>query len=112
MTTIKKIPLTLAALTMLAIPHTFEVRPFITDDVTLIGLKRAKLATWTFINNSEAEFWYNYTMNLTWRFEMQVTVHWGYCKLEDNKRRKFSYIAPLLQSKFLLHEYIFKGIRR
>jgi len=109
-TKIKKKTFVLAVFTaMFALP-TWAVRPFITDDATLIGLRRAELASWTFISGKTMEFWHNYTMNLTNRFEIQVSGFWGFHRLENDDYRKLSYTAPLIQGKFLFRDYVPNGL--
>jgi len=107
---VKKTSLFLVALTMFAAPCTLAVRPFITDDATLIGLKRAELATWTLIDKYSGQFWHNYTMNLTQRFEASVAAYWGYFKPESDVSREFSYTAPLVQFKYLFRDYDPNGL--
>jgi len=96
-------------LALLFMPHALAVRPFITDDATLIGHKRAELATWTFINKSSLEFWHGYAMNLSERLEVNVLGFWGYSKPEAS-RRDFSYTLPLVQFKYLFRDYEPNGL--
>jgi len=105
----KQLFLTVFSLTAIA-TNAIAVRPFITDDATLIGFKRAELATWTLINKYSGQFWHNYTMNLTQRFEAGVAAYWGYSKPESDVSREFSYTVPLVQLKYLLRDYVPNGL--
>jgi hypothetical protein len=106
---IKKISFIFTALTLFAVPQIHAVRPFITDDATLIGHKRSELANWTFINNATAEFWHSYSIGLSDKFEIAVAAFWGYSKPVDN-HKEFSYTLPLLQGKLMLREYTPNGM--
>ena len=100
---VKKVSLILAALTMLAVNPARAVRPFITDDASLIGYKRIEIANWMYISDMGSEFWHSANLGLTNWSELTVAGFWGFGKDDDGK--KFSYTVPLLQAKFLLRDY-------
>jgi hypothetical protein len=106
----RKTVLILATATLFAMPHTWAVRPFITDDAALIGFRRVELASWTFMNKTGTEFWHSANMGLSNRFELTVAGFWGYSRPEVKNRREFSFTAPLFQGKFLFRDYEPNGL--
>jgi len=95
----------LAALTLLSTPCAWAVRPFITDDATLIGRKRVEFANWTLFDKHSGQLWHSLNFGLNDWSELTVAGFWGYAKSDDDNRAKMSFTAPLLQSKFLIRDY-------
>jgi len=104
MTMIRKTLLIVAALTMLAVPHAWAVRPFITDDGNILEYRQVELTTWTQFDKFSGQLWQTCTMALSRHFELGAGVVLGYDKTE-NDRTAFSYTLPLIQGKYLLHKY-------
>ena len=107
---IQKTVLILAILTLLAIPDAWAVRPFITDDATLIGRKRMEFANWTLIDKHSGQLWHSLNIGLNDWAEISVAGIWGYDKSGDDRRTKMSFTAPLVQAKFLIRDYKPNGL--
>jgi hypothetical protein len=101
----RKVCLILAALTMLALPRAWAVRPLITDDAALIGRKRMEIANWVLFDKYSGQFWHSVNIGLHDRVELTVAMFWGYCKYENDNRARMSFTAPLIQSKILIRDY-------
>ena len=100
-----KLFLLVTILNIFTFQNIYAVRPFITDDATVIGKNRHELATWTFINNEHYEFWHSYSAGITNKIEIFVALCYGIHNLENENKKQFTYAAPLLQTKFILNEY-------
>ena len=85
--------------------QTFAVRPFVTDDATLMGRKRMEFANWVLINKNSGQLWHSLNYGFNDWAELTVAGYWGYDKSGDDKRTKMSFTAPLLQGKFLIRDY-------
>jgi hypothetical protein len=109
---INKTVLILAVAILFAIPRAWAIRPFITDDATLIGFKRAELASWFYGSKARTEFWHSANIGLTNWAELTVAGFWGRSKYEflSEKFKEYSYTLPLLQAKFLLRDYTPNGL--
>ena len=105
---IKETVLIMAA-TMFFMPQVWAVRPFITDDGAIIGFRRMEIANWLLIDKGSGQFWHSANIGLHDRVELTLAMFWGYDKLGGDNCAKMSFTAPLLQAKFLLHEYIPNG---
>ena len=112
MTKVKKTFLILAALTMLAIPNAWAVRPFITDDAALSGFRRSELSSWLFVSRAGTEVWHSANWGLCHWAELTVAGIWGRSKYEFNGEtfKASSYTLPLLQGKFLIRDYDPNGL--
>jgi hypothetical protein len=107
----KKTVLVLVIATLLAMPQVWAVRPFITDDATLIGRKRIEFANWTYLYPKDKwgwELWHSANIGLTNWAELTVAMCWGQglgINSGGFETKLWSYTLPLLQAKFLLHDY-------
>ena len=95
----------LAILTLLAIPQAWAVRPFITDDATLIGRKRIEFSNWLLIDKYSGQLWHSLNIGLNDWSELTVAGFWGYDKSKYNNLTEMSFTAPLIQAKFLVRDY-------
>jgi len=102
-TKVKKVSLILIVLTIFSVDPAWAVRPFITDDASVIGYKRVEIANWMYVSDAGSEFWHSANIGLTDWCELTVAGFWGFSK--DNNGKEFSYTVPLLQSKFLIRDY-------
>ena len=98
------------ALTMLCVNSVWAVRPFITDDATLMGRKRMEFANWLSIDKYSGQLWHSLNFGLNDWAELTVAAFWGYVKSENDNRTRMSFTAPLLQAKFLIRDYEPNGI--
>jgi len=108
----KKTVLTLAVLTILAMPSALAVRPFITDDAALSGFKRSELSSWIFVSRAGTEVWHSANWGLSHWAELTVAGIWGRSKYEfyGETFKEPSYTLPLLQGKFLFRDYDPNGL--
>jgi len=103
--------LILIVTTMLTMPQVWAVRPFITDDATLIGRKRIEFANWAYVYPKDKwgwELWHSVNIGATDWFEINVLMCWGQGLEIDAANKivkKWSYTLPLLQAKFLIRDY-------
>ena len=103
--TTQKTVLILAILTLFAMPRAWAVRPFITDDATLIGRKRMEFSNWLLIDKKSGQLWHSLNIGLNDWSELTVAGFWGYDKSKDDNFTEMSFTAPLLQAKFLVRDY-------
>ena len=108
----RKTSLILLILTVLAVQDMSAVRPFITDDAAISGYRRSELASWVFTSKSGLEIWHSANFGLTNWAELTVAGVWGRSKYEFNGEtfKEPSYTLPLIQGKFILHEYEPNGL--
>ena len=102
--------LILAAATVLFLPQVRAVRPFITDDGAIIGFRRMEIANWMLIDKYSGQLWHSANIGLHERVELTLAMFWGYDKSYDDSRARMSFTAPLIQTKFLIHEYVPNGL--
>ena len=95
----------LAILTLIATSNTWAVRPFVTDDATLIGRKRIEFANWTLFDKYSGQLWHSLNIGLNDWAELTVAGILGYAKSGDDNLARISFTAPLLQAKFLIRDY-------
>ena len=106
----KKIFLILAAIAVLAAGPAHAVRPFITDDATLIGHKRLELANWFYATKGSVEVWHSLSYGFTDWAELIVAGFHGALQSEVTDGWKYAFTAPLLQAKFLIRDYEPNGL--
>jgi len=109
-TKIQKTVLILVALTMLSVNPAWAVRPFITDDATLIGKRRAEVANWFYANRDAVEVWHSLNYGVTDWFEINLLVQHGILHSDVADKWRYAWTAPLLQTKFLLRDYELNSI--
>ncbi|MCL2682416.1 MAG: hypothetical protein FWE63_02870 [Bacteroidales bacterium] len=93
---------------MLSVNSIRAVRPFITDDATLIGKKRAEIANWFYASKAGTEIWHSLNYGLNDWVEINVLGFWGRSRFENAEGKtikEWSYTLPLLQTKFLIRDY-------
>ena len=83
---------------------TYAVRPFITDDAAVVGHRLFQLETWTLFDKYSGQHWNMLAYGPHKRLEVAIGAVWGYERLQPGQL-KFSYAMPLLETKFLFHEY-------
>ena len=102
--------LILAVATMYFVPQIKAVRPFITDDGAIIGYRRMEIANWLLIDKGSGQLWHSANIGLHERVELTVAMFWGYDKSGGDNHTRMSVTAPLIQTKFLLRDYIPNGL--
>jgi len=93
--------------------QSIAVRPFVTDDATLIGFRRAEVANWFYVTGETAEIWHSFNYGITHWLEMNLIgfqgLQRGYVPgvdgAEGNYRWRYSWTAPLIQAKFLIRNF-------
>lgn len=80
------------------------VRPFITDDARVAGLRYAQLESWLRYDKHALQQWNMIAYGpVTW-LEITTGGVWGFDRPKTTEY-DFSYAAPLIQAKFLIQEY-------
>lgn len=100
----------LAALAAFAATPAHAVRPFITDDAAIIGHQRMEVANWLYADKESLQIWHSLNYGLTPWVELTVAGFHGALQSADGEHWKYAFTAPLLQAKFLLHDYEPNGL--
>jgi hypothetical protein len=96
--------LVLGLLATIVASNAGAVRPFITDDARVVGLRLAQLEGWTRFDRHSGQGWYMFAYGPTQRLELSLGGVFGYDKPRP-EHTEFSYALPLIQGKMLLREY-------
>ena len=109
---IRKTSLILTVFIILILSGTpaWAVRPFITDDATIIGSGRSEVANWFYGMDGRLEIWHSINYGITDNFEFTLAGSHGGLKSEVNGEWKYAYTLPLLQSKVQIRDYEPNGI--
>lgn len=82
---------------------TWAVRPFITDDARVVGLRYAQLEAWLRLDKHAWQQWDMVAYGPTKWLEVSAGGVWGY-HIPNNNEREFSFATPLMQAKVLFRE--------
>lgn len=78
-----------------------DVRPFITDDARVVGLRLGQMESWARLDKESFQQWLLFAFGPTPWLELTIGGVGGW----DIAERHISYALPLLQAKFLFREY-------
>jgi len=101
----KNLFLTILIFTVITVNATkvYAVRPFITDDAAVVGQRLLQLETWALFDKNTGEHWIMWALGPTDKLEVSMGAVYGY--VQNKNHTNFSFALPLLEVKYLLHEY-------
>ncbi|MDO8998229.1 MAG: hypothetical protein Q7W45_00580 [Bacteroidota bacterium] len=80
------------------------VRPFITDDARVVGWRLGQLESWLRFDKHAWQNWNMIAYGPTKRWELAAGLVHG-LEAPQTEHQGYTYAIPLLQAKFLIHEY-------
>jgi len=99
----QKIIIIICVLFFIQVHAAKAVRPFITDDARVVGLRYAQLEAWLRFDEHAFQHWNMVAYGPTKWLELSIGGVWGYDVSIPNEQN-VSFATPLVQGKFLLRE--------
>ena len=81
------------------------VRPFITDDARVVGLRLAQCETWLRLDKHAWQQWAMFAYGPTKKWELALGFVHG-VEIPGTEKKQYSYAIPLIQAKYLIREYV------
>jgi len=92
--------------------QSIAVRPFVTDDASVIGFRRAEVASWFYGTSDTREVWLSFNYGITHWFEINLIGVQGAQRglIDGEYSWRYAWTAPLLQAKFLIRDFEPNGL--
>lgn len=95
----------LAGLIVFFFTFSYGIRPFITDDARIVGARLAQCESWIRLDDLSCQQWNVAAYGPNDRLEISLGLVHG-IELSPIAKNQYSYAMPLIQSKYLLKEYV------
>lgn len=89
---------------LISVLNMHGVRPFITDDARVVGRRLGQYESWLRFDKYDWQHWNMIAYGPTKRWELAAGFVHG-VESPGSEKTAYSYAVPLLQAKYLLHEY-------